>query len=57
LKEARKPKYESYYLTDLKKIKQVYTNSIWYFDKIFKDVMGKLMFQIPDKKHREWFIA
>jgi hypothetical protein len=46
-----------WYITELKEIKQVQTNSIWDFDQIFKDVMGRLTFHIPDRKHQEWFIA
>jgi hypothetical protein len=57
LKEFKNPKSESQYITELKEIKQVQTESIWDFDQRFKDVMGRLTFQIPDQQHQEWFIA
>jgi hypothetical protein len=57
LKEFKKPKSESQYITELKEIKQVQTESVWDFDQRFKDVMGRLTFQIPDQQHQEWFIA
>jgi hypothetical protein len=57
LKEFKKPKSESQYITELKEIKQVQTESVWEFDQRFKDVMGRLTFQIPNQQHREWFIA
>jgi hypothetical protein len=53
LKEFRKTKYESQYITDLKKSKQVQTGTVWDYDKRFKDVMGRLAFHIPDEQHRE----
>jgi hypothetical protein len=46
LKEFKKPKSESQYITELKEIKQVQTESVWEFDQRFKDVMGRLTFQI-----------
>jgi hypothetical protein len=39
-------KYESQYITELKEIKQVQTESVWDYDQIFKDLMGRLTFQI-----------
>jgi hypothetical protein len=57
LKEFKNPKSESQYITELKEIKQVQTESVWDFDQCFKDVMGRLNFQIPDQQHQEWFIA
>jgi hypothetical protein len=57
LKEFKNPKSESQYITELKEIKQVQTESVWDFDQRFKDVMGRLTFQIPDQQHQEWFIA
>jgi len=57
LKEFKKPKYELEYITELKEIKQVQTKSVWDFDKIFNDVMGRIACQIPDKQHREWVIV
>jgi hypothetical protein len=41
----------------LKEIKQVQTESVWDYDQRFKDLMGRLTFQILDQQHREWFIA
>jgi hypothetical protein len=57
LKEFWKPKYESQYITELKEIKQIQTETVWDYDHRFKDVMGRLTFHIPDEQHREWFIA
>jgi hypothetical protein len=57
LKEFKKPKSESQYITKLKEIKQVQIESVWDFDQRFKDLMGRLNFQIPDQQHQEWFIA
>jgi hypothetical protein len=57
LKEFKNPKSESQYITELKEIKQVQTKSVWDFDQRFKDVMGRLTFQIPDQQHQEWFIV
>jgi hypothetical protein len=31
--------------------------SVWDFDQRFKDLMGRLTFQISDQQHKEWFIA
>jgi hypothetical protein len=41
----------------LKGIEKVHTESFWEYDKIFKDVVGRLIFYIPDQQHREWFIT
>jgi hypothetical protein len=30
---------------------------VWDFDQRFKDLMGRLNFQIFDQHHQEWFIA
>jgi hypothetical protein len=57
LKEFKKPKSESQYITELKEIKQVQNESVWDYDQRFKDLMGRLTFQIPDQQHQEWFIA
>jgi hypothetical protein len=57
LKEFKNPKLESQYITELKEIKQVQTKSVWDYDQHFKDVMGRLTFQILDQQHQEWFIA
>jgi hypothetical protein len=56
LKDFKNPKSNSQYIIELKEIKQVQTLSVWDFDQIFKDVMGRLTFQIPDQQHQEWFI-
>jgi hypothetical protein len=40
----------------LKEIKKNVTKPIWEFDQRFKTLIGHLSFQIPDKKHKEWFI-
>jgi hypothetical protein len=57
LKEFKKPKSESQYITEMKEIKQVQTELVWDFNQIFKDLMGILNFQIPDQRHQEWFTA
>jgi len=41
----------------LKGIEKVHTESFWEYDQIFKDVVGRLIFYIPDQQHREWFIT
>jgi hypothetical protein len=35
----------------------VQTKLVWDFDQRFKDLMGRMNFQILDQQHREWFIA
>jgi hypothetical protein len=50
-------KSKSQYITKLKEIKQVHIELVWDYDKRFKDLMGRLTFQIPDQLHKEWFIA
>jgi hypothetical protein len=57
LKEFRKLKSESQYITKMKEIKQVHIESVWDYDHRFEDVMRRLTFHIPDEQHREWFIA
>jgi hypothetical protein len=54
LKEFKKPKFKSRYITKLKEIKHVQNESIWDFDQSFKDLMGRLTFQIHDQHHQEW---
>jgi hypothetical protein len=56
LKEFKKPKSESQYITELKEIKQVQTKSVWDYDQHFKDLMGRLTFYIHYQQHQEWFI-
>jgi len=41
----------------MKEINQVQTELVWDFDQIFKDVMGRITFQIRYRQNREWFIA
>jgi hypothetical protein len=57
LKYFKKPKSKSQYIIEIKEIKQVQTKSVWDFDQRFKDIMGRLNFQIHDQQHREWFIG
>jgi hypothetical protein len=57
LKEFKKPKSKSQYITELKEIKHVQTEPVWDYDQRFKDLMGRLTFQIPDQENKEWFIA
>jgi len=57
LKGFKKLKFESQYITELKEIKQVQNESVWDYDQCFKDLMGRLTFQILDQQHQEWFIA
>jgi hypothetical protein len=57
LKEFKKPRSKLQYIKKLKEIKQVQTESVWDYDQRFKDLMGRLTFQILDQQHIEWFIA
>ena len=57
MKEFKKPKSKLQYIIELKEIKQVQTESVWDYDQCFKDLMGRLTFQIPDQQHQEWFIV
>jgi hypothetical protein len=57
LKEFQKSKSESQCITEMKEIKQLSNESVWDFDQRFKILKDRLAFQIPDEKHREWFIA
>jgi hypothetical protein len=41
----------------MKEIKHAQMKLVWDFDKRFKDLMGRLTFQIPDQEHQEWFIG
>jgi hypothetical protein len=50
-------KLESQYITKLKEIKHVQIESVWDYDKDFKDVIGRLTFHILDQRHQEWFIS
>ena len=53
----RKPKSESQCITDIKEIKQALTNMVWDFDQWFKTLMAKVIFQMFDVQHKEWFIV
>jgi hypothetical protein len=57
--EVKKPKSESesQYITEMKEMKQREAKPVWEFDKRFKTLTGHLIFQIPDKQNKEWFIA
>jgi hypothetical protein len=55
--EFKKPKSESQCITELKEIKQKVVEPVWEFDQRFKTLAGRLNFQIPDEKNKEWFIA
>jgi hypothetical protein len=57
LKEFRKPKSESQYITEMKEIKKVQNEIVWDYNQRFKYVMGILTFHILDQQHQEWFIA
>ena len=55
--EFRKPKLESQCITEIKEIKQAPAETMWDFDQRFKTPMAKLIFQMSDVQHKEWFIA
>jgi hypothetical protein len=55
--EFKKPKSESQCIIELKEIKQKVAEPIWEFDQRFKTLVGRLTFQIPDEKNKEWFIV
>jgi hypothetical protein len=55
--EFKKPKSELQCITRLKEIKKKVTEPIWEFDQRFKNLTGRLRFQIPDEQNKEWFIA
>jgi len=44
LNEFRNSKYEFQYIKNLKEIKIVQNETVWDFDQIFKDAMGRLTF-------------
>jgi hypothetical protein len=50
LNEFRNSKYEFQYIKNLKEIKKVQNETVWDFDQIFKDTMGRLTFHIVDEK-------
>jgi hypothetical protein len=49
LKDLKKPTSESQYITELKEIKKVQGESTWEFNQRFKDLMGRMNFQIPNQ--------
>ena len=53
----RKPKYESLCINEIKEIKQALGESVWDFDQRFKTLMAKVIFQMSDVQHKEWFTA
>ena len=55
--EFKNPIYESQYIIEIKYIKQLPTESVWDFDQRFKNFMAKVIFQMSDVQHKEWFIA
>jgi hypothetical protein len=55
--EFKKSKSESQCITEMKEIKQRAVELVWDFDHRLKTLMGRLNFQIPDEKNKEWFIA
>jgi hypothetical protein len=54
--EFKKPKSESQCIRELKEIKKKVVEPIWEFNQRFKTLTGRLTFQIPDEKNKEWFI-
>jgi hypothetical protein len=44
LKEFKNPKYESWYITEMKEIKHVQNESVCDYDQRFKDLMGRMNF-------------
>jgi hypothetical protein len=44
-------------ITKLKEIKKRVVEPVWEFEQRFKNLMGRLNFQIPDEQKKEWFIA
>ena len=55
--EFKKPKFEAQYIRELKEIKQFPNETIWDFDQRFKTLMARVIFQMRDVQHKEWFIA
>jgi hypothetical protein len=47
--EFKKPKSESWCITEMKEIKQKIVEPVWEFDQRFKTLTGRLNFQIPDE--------
>ena len=57
IKEFQKPKSEAQYITELKEIKQFPNEIVWDFDQRFKTLMERVIFELSDVQHKEWFIA
>ena len=57
IEEFRKPKSEAQYITELKEIKQYPNETVWDFDQRFKTLMERVIFEMSDIQHKEWFIA
>jgi hypothetical protein len=55
--EFKKPKSESQCVIEMKEIKHKATELVWEFNQIFKTLIGRFNFQIPDEQNKEWFIA
>ena len=55
--EFKKLNSESQCITEIKEIKKLINESVGDFDQIFKTLMAKVSFQMPDVQHKEWFIA
>ena len=57
ISQFRNPKYESQCIAEIKEIKKALAESVWDFDKLFKQLMAKVRFQMLDVQHKEWFIV
>ena len=54
--DFKKPKFEAQYITEVKEIKQFPNEIIWDFDQRFKTLMARVIFQMSNVQHKEWFI-
>ena len=57
ISEFWKPQFESQCITKIKEIKQAPAETVWDFDQWFKTLMAKVIFQMLDMQHKEWFIT
>jgi hypothetical protein len=57
LKEFQTPKSKSHCITEMKEIKQIMNELVWYYGQRFKILKYQLTFQNIYEQHREWFIA
>ena len=55
--EFKKPKSKDRYIIELKEIKEFPNETIWDFDQWFKTLMARVIFQMSDVQHNEWFIV